>query len=327
MKRTQLGLIAAAGLFLSSCDRESSLDNVVSQKYVHKYGFDVSENEWNERSQDGQVVELLKSGVKITRSYENGQLHGETTHTFPDTPIVEKSMVYDQGTLLKETIYDEKGSPVREEIYEFDDRTIVTLWSEEGVPLSVEEYELDKLIDGQYFTLDHELEGKVENGYGTRYKRTREGALLSKDLIKNGQIKERSTYHPNGELHTVSRYHNSQLHGLQQKFTTLGRPQMELTWNHGVLDGTKTVYRNGIKVAEIPYIGGEKNGTEYHFDDLGNMISETMWKKDKKHGCCKYYTEDSMDSEWYHEGMVVDAQKFVALENRKEMLAELSLDN
>lgn len=326
MKRTHLSLFVVTGLVLASCSHNTSPEQVVSQKFVHKYGFDVSPKEWEERSKDGQIVEELKNGVTITRAYENGQLNGPTTYTFANSSVVEKLLVYDQGTLLKETIFDAKGMPIREDLYEFDDRNIITLWSNRGVPLSIEEYDNETLVDGKYFTPDHDLEAKVENGYGYRVKRTREGLLVSRDEIKNGSMAERTTYHPNGELHTVSHYDDYQLHGSQTKYTASGIPIMELSWNHGVLNGQKVIFRNGIRVAEIPYINGVKHGTEYHYDDLGNMISETAWRNNKKHGCCKSYTEDSIDAEWYHNGMAVDAQKFVSLENRERILAELSLD-
>ncbi len=326
MKRLSVSLLVSSGLILSSCQSNSALDQVVSQQFVHKYGFTVSPEEWEERSQDGQVVEELKNGIKVTRSYENGVLHGPTTFTFARSPVVEKLLSYDQGVLLKETVFDMKGIPIREDLYEFDDRNIITLWSDRGIPLSVEEYENEVLIEGKYFTPDHDIEAKVENGYGYRVKRTREGLLVSKDQMKNGLIAERTTFHPNGEIHTISHYHDYQLHGSQMKYSASGRPLMELSWNHGVLDGHKVIYRNGIRVAEIPFVNGVKHGTELHYDDLGNLISETAWRNDKKHGCCKSYTEDSADADWYHNGMLVDAQKFVLLENREQIVAELSLD-
>ena len=326
MKRVHLSLVVSSGLILASCQNRTALDQIVSQKYVHKYGFEVSPTEWAERSQDGSLVEELKNGVKITRSYENGALHGPTTYSFPNTLVVEKLLTYDQGTLLKETLFDAAGMPMREDLYEFDERNIITLWSDRGIPLSIEEYENEVLIEGKYYTPDHELEAKVENGYGYRVKRTRDGLLISKDQMKNGLIAERTTFHPNGDIHTVSHYHDYQLHGSQMKYTSSGRPLMELSWNHGILDGQKVIYRNGIRVAEIPYVNGAKHGTEYHYDDLGTLISETLWRNDKKHGCCKSYTEDSMDAEWFHNGMLVDAQKFVLLEQREQLVAELSLD-
>src|SRR3990167_5505368 len=168
-------------LLLTSCSTQGSFDQVVSQKYVHKYGFDVSEQEWEQRAQDGKQLSTLKNGVKIARSYENGQLHGPTTYTFPHSATVEKLLVYDQGSLLKETVYDPSGMPIREDLYEFDDRNVITLWDDNGAPLSIEEYNNDLLLEGKYYTPEHVLEGKVESGFGERVKRDRTGLLISKD--------------------------------------------------------------------------------------------------------------------------------------------------
>lgn len=324
MKQCSLLTVATLAILLGSCQNNDSLDSIVSQKFVHKYGFDLSPKEWEESPEDGQEVALLKNGVKITRSYENGILHGPTTYTFPHKATVEKCLVYDQGTLLKETIYDQQGMPIREEAYEYDDRMIVTLWDQQGVPLSIEEYDGDILVDGKYFTTEHELDGKVENGFGERVKRDRSGLLISRDQIENGILVQRTTYHPSGHVHTVSHYHDYQLHGEQLKFTSIGRPLMRLCWNHGVLDGSKTIYRNGLKAAEIPYVAGEKHGTELRYDDLGNLTAEVLWRNDRKHGCCKFYTEDSSESHWFFNGNSVTASKFELLEEREQMIAEFN---
>ncbi len=319
-------LAACAALFSACQNSDDSMNQVVSQKYVHKYGFDVSEDEWEERSQEGQVITLLSSGVKISRSYENGQLHGPTTYTFPHSSTIEKIMMYDAGTLLKETQCDTSGTPLKEEIFEFDDRTIVTTWDEKGVPLSIEEYDNELLMEGKYYTPDHVLESTVEAGFGEKIKRDRTGSLLSRDIIEDGLAVQRVSYHPNGQIHTISHYHDYQLHGEQLKFTASGKPLMKLNWNHGVLDGLKTVYRNGSKIAEIPYNNGLKHGTEFHYDDLGHLTAEIEWKTDKKHGSSKFYTEDTAETEWFFKGKTVSAQKFDMLDTRERLIADLTGD-
>jgi antitoxin component YwqK of YwqJK toxin-antitoxin module len=326
MQRIRYSLVGAAALIIASCQNHTTFDQVVSQKYVHKYGFDVSEQEWEERAQDGQEISMLKNGVKVTRSYQNGQLSGPTTHTFPHSSTVEKLLVYDQGTLLKETVYDLSGMPIREDLYEFDDRNIITLWDEKGVPLSIEEYNNDLLMEGKYYTAEHILEAQVEAGFGERIKRDRTGLLLSKDRMEDGHIAERTTYHPTGEMHAISRYDDYQLHGEQLKFTSTGKPLMKLNWQRGILNGPKVVYRNGLKVAEIPYVNGQKNGIEKHYDDLDNLTAEIEWKNDKKHGSCKFYTDETTDTEWYYKGQTVNADKFQMLENREKLVAELSIE-
>ena len=307
---------------ITSCQSNSSTDQVVSQTFVHKYGFETTEQDWEAREQDGQVVSMLKNGVKITKTFENGKLHGPTTHTFPHSSIVEKLMVYDQGTLLKESVNDAAGMPIREEIYEFDNRTIITLWDDKGVPLSIEEYDDEILMEGKYFTPEHELEASVESGSGIRVKRDRAGILISRDEIRDGAIASRTTFHPNGGIHTVSHYDNYELHGSQMKYTASGRPLMELNWNHGVLDGSKVIYRNGSKVAVIPYVKGQKHGVELHYDDLGNLTAEIEWRNDKKHGVTKLHTEESTETEWFFKGQAVNADKFKILENREQIVSE-----
>lgn len=320
MKRISLFLVAST--IITSCQNSSSADQVVSQTFVHKYGFETTEEDWAAREQDGQVVTVLKNGVKVTSSYENGKLHGPTTHTFPNSSIVEKQLVYDQGVLLKESVNDLAGMPVREEVYEFDHRNIITLWDEKGVPLSIEEYDSELLVEGKYFTAEHELEASVEAGNGRRVKRDRTGLLISSDEIAEGIIQSRTTFHPNGAKHTVSNYHDYQLHGEQLKFTASGKPLMELHWNHGILDGEKVIYRNGSKVAVIPYVMGEKHGLEFHFDDLGNLTAEIEWQSDKKHGSTKLHTEEFTDTEWFYKGKSVNAEKFQILETRERMTEE-----
>lgn len=316
--------VASASVLAVSCQNNSALDQVVSQTFVHKYGFGVTEKEWEERAQDGQVVSMLKNGVKVTTTYENGQLHGPTSYSFPQSATIERLVIYDQGTLLKESLNDPTGMPIREDVYEFDNRTITTLWDEKGVPLSVEEYAGEILVEGKYFTPDHELEGQVEAGFGEKMKRDRSGLLVSRDEIENGMIVGRTTYHPNGQIHTVSHYHDYQLHGEQRKYTASGRPLMELNWNHGILDGQKVIYRNGLKVAEIPYVEGQKHGLEYHYDDLGNLTAEIEWRSDKKHGFSKLHTEDYTETEWFYGGQAVTADRFDELVDREKIIAEFS---
>lgn len=308
--------------FVASCQTISSPEQILSQKFVHKYGFDLSEQEWDQRSQDGQTIITLKNGVTITRTYENGNLHGPTTYTFPNSAMVEKILFYNQGNLLSETTQDTNGVPIREESYGFDDRLTLTFWNDKGVPLSVEEYNGDFLVDGKYYSLEHELESEVNDGNGFRTKRDRLGLLISRDQIENGVMSARTTYHPNGQVHTVSHYRDYMLHGEQSKYTVSGRPLMALHWDRGILDGIKTVYRNGLKVAEIPYIHGQKNGLEYHYDDLGNLIAEVLWRNDKKHGCSKSYTEESQDLEWFFNGHSVSAEKFELLKMREQIVAD-----
>lgn len=319
MNRKFLFLFSA--LAFTAC-QTSTIDQVVSQTYVHKYGFETSEKDWEAREKDGQVVSMLKTGVKVSQTFENGKLHGPTTYTFPHSPIVEKLQLFDEGILLKEQINDAAGMPVREEVYEFDNRIIITLWDDKGVPLSIEEYDGEPLMEAKYYTPEHELEATVVNGNGERVKRDRTGLLISRDVMKDGHMFCRTTFHPNGNIHTISHYDHYQLHGKQTKFTASGKPLMELNWNHNVLEGEKIIYRNGLKIAVIPYVKGKKHGTELHYDDLGFLTAEIEWRNDKKHGKTQLHSEDATDTEWFFKGQSVNADKFKTLESRDKIVSE-----
>lgn len=320
-------LFAPITFFLGGCFSNDAENIVVSQKFIHKYGFDVSEDEWENRDQEGQIVSMLKDGSKVTHSYENGLLHGPTIYTFPNSSVTEKLLVYNQGTLIKEVLHDKDGNPISEEAYEFDDRKMITIWDGKGAPISIEEYDGDLLVEGKYYTPEHELEGQVESGFGERFKRDRSGLVICRDLIENGMISRRTNFHPNGHPHSISHYHDYQLHGLQKKFTSSGQPLMDLNWDHGILDGLKVVYQNGVKVAEVPYINGQKHGLEYHFDDLGNKTAEIEWKNDKKHGCSRFFSDGTTEQEWFYKGSAVNQEKYKMLSDRDIFVAELTLED
>ena len=137
-------------LFACHDDNDS---NVVSQNYMHKYGFDMSKNEWQNRTKEGTVTTLLDSGITVTNNYNNGALHGLTTYSFPNSSILEKIYDYDNGTLIKETQQDEAGIPYREKTYEPDNKTQITLWDKTGVPISQEQYESNALVNGSISNL------------------------------------------------------------------------------------------------------------------------------------------------------------------------------
>src|SRR3989344_6292707 len=104
-----LGVIA---LLLASCERKQRENDVVSQRYIHKYGYAVSKDEFEDRKYPGQVVTLLKNGVTVTTTYEDGILHGPCTHTYPHSQTIETYYLYKEGFLTKEVHYDITGMPV-----------------------------------------------------------------------------------------------------------------------------------------------------------------------------------------------------------------------
>lgn len=318
-------LAAISLLCITSCTKESD-SGAVSQRFIHKYGFAVSEKEWQERNKEGKVISSLPNGVTETKSYSNGVLHGETTYTFQNSEIIEKRCLYDQGTLIKETLYDTAGTPYTENAYEFDNRVITTSWFENGAPCSIEEFDKDLLMSGQYFSIQHQKESSIENGSGIKTKRDRKGALIAKEEFSQGLLIKRTNFHANGTAQSISHYKNSELHGNQTTYSEIGTLLTEVTWNEGNMDGTKYVYLNEKKQKEIPYTNGQKNGLEVHYDQAGNVVAQLQWDNGQQHGSTKYYYPEHTEIKWFYRGEYVTLERFKMLELRDKLVAELKAD-
>lgn len=318
MKRTFLAF-PILGFLITSCMQSN--DSIVSQRYIHKYGFEVTQDDWKAREKEGQIVSVLKNGITVTQSYENGQLHGKSSFTFPYSSIVQKVKVYDYGTLLKEITHDESGIPQREDVYEFDNRHIITLWDKNGVPMSIEEYDNDQLIEGSYYNPKNELEATIEGGKGERVRRDRNGLLLARETFDDGMLTHRITYYGNGEVHTRASFQNYLLNGSLVKYTEQGNLYLQEDWKEGILDGIKVTYRqNGQKIAEIPYESGKKQGIERRYDSDGQLASEVSWNQDIKHGCETNYVNGNAKNYWYFQGKKVTHDRFQTLEDREVAL-------
>ena len=315
-------------LFFSCQKKETQNDDVVSQQFIHKYGIQLSQEEWENRKQEGQVITHLDNGVIAKHSYSQGILHGPCSFTYPDSEVIEQLLVYNEGTLTKKVHYDEAGRPVFEEVYDLDNRNTITHWNQQGVPLSVEEYNEGLLVKGEYFDENHECEAMINEGTGYRIHRDRiSNLLLSKDTFQDGVLIHRSTYHPNGSIQSENSYCNYLLHGKQITFSETGNPLMEATWHNGEMHGMKYLYANGIKTAEIPYFHGKKQGMERHFDTNSNLIAEIQWNNDQRHGSSRFYGDEKTQIDWFFRGQNVSLNKFQKLEFREQLMAELEKED
>lgn len=306
-------------LFACHDDNDS---NVVAQHYVHKYGFDMSKNEWQNRTKEGTVTTVLDNGVTVTNNYNNDALHGLSTYSFPHSSILEKIYDYDNGTLIKETHQDEAGIPYREKTYEPDNKTLIILWDKTGVPISQEQYENNALVNGKYFKPNNELEATIEDNTGDRIKRDRDGELLYTDTIKNGKLKARLTYHSNGQIKSSMTFKNYQLHGEQTNHSDKGDVVLKQTFNNGKLDGMKTAYRNNNKVYEVLYDNGLRQGLERHFKEDGSLVAQVHWENDKKHGSERIFHDNDTHIKWYYKGKAVSIKKFEEFSFREKLIAD-----
>ena len=315
-------LLAATALMTSACQKNKNDDQVVSQVYVHKYGYAVSQEEWEEKNYPGQVISTLRDGSTVTATYENGELNGPCTFTYPHSQTVEKYILYKQNSPVKEILYDITGMPTQETVQLTKNRSSLTTWYFDGVPRSVEEYSNDELLEGQYFTPTNELEARVEKGKGLRIIRDASGVLVCKDIIENGLLAKRESFYPNGSPECVANYEGGHLSGERRTFTLNGEPLALEEWANGHLHGVSTYYKNGTKELEISYLFGKKNGWENHFIDGLAVSRQIAWDNDIKHGPEIFYVPDGKKTLWNYNGKEVSQTRYEEMTRLDELISQ-----
>lgn len=323
MKYKLTALLGFLGLALSGCNNDKKDDQVISQRYVHKYGYAVSQEEWESKNYPGQIITSLSDGVTVTTTVEDGIKHGPTTHTFPNSQTVEHYALYNQGNKVKEISYDPEGFPVKEWIQLSPTRYSITMWYAQGSPMLVEEFVGEELLDGQYFTLSNEVESRIEKGAGTRIRRDRGGILLAKEVFEEGYPLKKETFYPNGAPESIATYFQNALHGQKRIFSQTGEPLAIEEWTNGRLDGKSTYFRNGNRYVEITYQDGKKDGVERHFIDGEIVSQEIAWINNYKHGQSVFYADGRPESQWFYLGEPVSKRKFDELNRLDEVISYL----
>lgn len=306
-----MGLSVGMAVALSGCSKRSCGDvckpekEALSQTYIHKYGMEVPQREWKDRGQNGRVVSTLKSGVVVTKNYKDGFLDGETIYTFPHSGAIQKTEMYSQGRLVQATENDSTGIKVKQVDYDTPTHKKVSVWYENSAPHYNEEYEGNKLIEGEYFTPYQQLEARVDQGSGRRVNRDQYGVMESEDKIQHGELVLRTFFYPNGAPKEVIPYQNGIVSGERKTFLPGGEPQTVESWNHDHREGVTVVYQNGEKIAEVPYLNGQKNGVEQRYRDGQFLVEEITWKNGQKHGPCYRTIGETTIVEYYMYGRKV----------------------
>lgn len=326
MKGKLVLAIGLIGLLSVGCQNNKKRQNndVVSERYIHKYGYDVPRSEWIANAYPGQVITTLKNGVTVTASYETGLLHGQTTYTYPHSQTLESLYLYEKGNLIKKVSYDVRGMPYREDLHVTDSRIKSKYWYNSGTPRCTEELEGNSLAAGEYFTQKNELESKIDRGAGVRTIRDKHGVLCAKETINNGAVVKRESFYPNGSPHVTVSYKNGIIHGEKKVFAEGGEPLSIENWSNGNLDGICTYFQNGVKYEEIEYREGFKHGVERHYIDGEAIASEIEWLDNQKHGPVTYYSDGISHTEWYYNNQMVTKAKFEELVEREKMISIMS---
>lgn len=322
--RRGFSLFLAFGLLVGCNNQKNNGQQVVSERFIHKYGYDVSPNDWNENSYPGQVITTLRNGITITSHYEDGKLHGTTTYSFPHSTTLESAHLYDRGHIIKKTTFNLHGTPINEELLLSPNHHKYTTWNVNGTPHCIEEYEGGNLIQGEYFTTNNKIESRVDKGEGVRTVRDENGLLSMRETIEGGIVSERTEFYKCGTPAAIIPMAHGKLHGTKRTFAEGGEPLAIEEWNNGVRDGLFAYFQNGAKYIESRYVKGFKNGIERHFVDGEFLVQETEYHVDKKHGPSIIYLDGYNKVEWYYNNQHVTKEKYDELCEQERHIAELN---
>lgn len=295
-------------IFFSACQNPHQSN--VSTVYIHKYGVTLTHDDWVKRGSNGQVVITHADGTTTTQNYVEGDLEGKTIHTFPHSFVTQKEELYRQGNLISEVFHYTSGVPQKKIEYLTANESQVTHWYENATPQYVEKWAAGKLIEGQYFSPDNQVEAQVTNGNGSKIRRNAYGEYLSKMQIEKGDIILNTTYHRNSDPKVITPYKDNKIHGIKKHYLVNGIPERFETWKQGVQEGITTVYQDGVVHNEIPYKNNKKSGVELIYNTKGQVVGEVTWKDDLKNGPSKVYIQDVVRIEWYYNGKKVSKSDF-----------------
>lgn len=312
MQRSVYLLLSVSALSLGSCAQRQGEypSGVVNQRYVHKYGIEVPSNDWASRGQSGDVITTLANGATLKESYSHGVLEGETTQTFPHNDVVEKVTVYRQGEVEREIYNDPSGRPLREVKYQSPTHYRMTYWYNDGSPRCKEEYSGELLVRGEYFTPNHQLESRVDDGIGMRVVRDEYGQHLHSEDIESGEVAMQTKFYPSGMPHEQVEVRNGRPDGVKRIYLPSGEPKTMETWINGTQDGLTTHYQNGVRYSEVPYVNGKKEGIERIYRNGEHVVQEISWSKDLRHGATRSFVENTVVEEWFYKDRPVTKQTF-----------------
>ena len=326
MKKKYLLFFPFTWLIFSACVEKANKE-IVSQRYVHKYGYDVSKEEWQTELHPGQILTTLRDGKTIVEPYEDGILHGQKTETYPHSQTIHFLEQYERGRLVKRITYNIRGIPEQEALFKTNTHIVITHWYPSGTPKLKEEYKEDLLVNGQYFNLSNEADSRIDQGRGEKMIRNQNGDILAKERFDNYQLIYTETYYPNNMPHRIIPYKNGSIHGEKKEFAMTGEPVYVENYSLGKKHGPSTYYQSGYKYLESFYINGLKEGMERYYIDGEIIAEETEYQGGAKHGPSIVYCDGSAKTVWYFENQKVSKSTYEKLIHRHDLIMSAQQNN
>jgi antitoxin component YwqK of YwqJK toxin-antitoxin module len=304
MRLAVFSAISLMGLSIGCTNQCGCEEDPLSKKYAHQYGQPMSEQEWSARGSSGSVTTRLASGAVRVERYDQGQLHGDLTETFPYQETIAHRQVFERGAKVKEVRYAASGVPVHQQEWRGDQR-VVTFWYPDGSPLAVETYEQERLITGNYYGKSGELDAQVVEGKGLRLCRDGLGKLVAKEEIVSGEVSLRTELFDDGAPRRVTPFYKSAVHGVVASYLPDGQPATVEHYHLGLRHGSAISYLNGEKAKEVPFVYGKREGVEQHFADGKTVVKTISWSGDLQHGPAETILPEAHRIEYWYRGKLV----------------------
>lgn len=310
MKNVILLLVAATAASSGCIRRIHDPHEVVDQSYIHRYGVPVGGGNWQEQGATGQVVTTLKSGVVVTSSYANGELHGDTHYTYPHSELTERTETYEGNSLTKEVKFCRNGTPSQETAHLSPTTQKVVSWYDNGAPQCSEHLENGLIVKGEYHDINHRPDSRIDNANGSRTRRDNFGNMLGVDTVVDGAVTVTKTFHPNGAVKEEIPYVNGQIEGQLKTYLPDGVPLTIETWTNGEKTGITKQFENGELVAEVPYVRGVKEGVEKRYRNGKIVVAEITWSGDQRHGASSSYIGEVTKVDYFFQGNPVSRSSY-----------------
>ncbi|ATW20194.1 hypothetical protein BKC00_02595 [Chlamydia trachomatis] len=292
---------------------------LMKETFRNNYGIIVSKQEWNKRGCDGSITRVFKDGTTTLEVYAQGALHGEITRTFPHSTTLAVIETYDQGRLLSKKTFFPNALPAKEEVYHEDGSFSLTRWPDNNNsdtitdPCFVEKTYGGRVLEGHYTSFNGKYSSTILNGEGVRSTFSSDSILLTEESFNDGVMVKKTTFYSTREPETVTHYVNGYPHGVRFTYLPGGIPNTIEEWRYGHQDGLTILFKNGCKIAEVPFVRGAKNGIELRYNEQENIAEEISWQHNILHGVRKIHAAGVCKSEWYYKGKPVSQIKFERL--------------
>ena len=168
-------------------------------------------------------------------------------------------------------------------------------------------------MEGHYTSFNGKYSSTILNGEGVRSTFSSDSILLTEESFNDGVMVKKTTFYSTREPETVTHYVNGYPHGVRFTYLPGGIPNTIEEWRYGHQDGLTILFKNGCKIAEVPFVRGAKNGIELRYNEQENIAEEISWQHNILHGVRKIHAAGVCKSEWYYKGKPVSQIKFERL--------------